>query len=276
MHRFSGRAAIVTGGAQGIGRSVVTKLAAEGASVLIADIDGALAESTAHEFDPTARRILAAAVDVSKRDQVQAAIKVTLARFGRLDIMVSHAGIVDVEPFLEQDDESWTKMLTVNVLGAFICVQEAARAMKEAGTGTIVITTSTNAFWIESNASGYNASKGGTRTLMRSAALELAPLGIRVNSVAPGVIRTRLTRHRTDDPQFAGDALKDIPLGRFGEPEDVANAILFLASDDASWITGHDLVVDGGQTIGTPLPLPPRPHPGSSRADRMNAKAAAQ
>lgn len=266
MSRFAGRRAVVTGGAQGIGRAVVEGFVAEGGSAVIADIDGTLAERTAREIEAEAPgRVASIETDVSRREDVRRAIDEAVRRWGGLDVMISHAGIADVEPFLEQHDASWDKMIAVNLTGAFLCVQEAARNMKESGGGAIVVTGSTNAFWIESNAAAYNASKGGVVALMRSAAIDLAPYGIRVNSVAPGLIRTRLTRYVTNIPENAENYLRNVPLRRFGEPVDVANAILFLASDEASWITGHDLVIDGGQTIGTPLPLPDEPFPGSAR-----------
>lgn len=270
MQRFEGRSAIVTGGAQGIGRAVVEGLVAEGGRVLIADVDADLAERTARAIDADGTRVSVRRCDVSRRPDVRATVRDAVDMFGRLDVMVSHAGIADVEPFLDQDDASWHKMLDVNLTGAFLCIQEAALAMRERGGGTIVVTASTNAFWIESNAASYNASKGGVRALVKSAALDLAPFGIRVNSVAPGLIRTRLTRYVTDIPDHASEYLRNIPLRRFGEPEDVAGGILFLASDASRWITGHDLVIDGGQTIGTPLPLPDEPFPGSARADRRH------
>jgi NAD(P)-dependent dehydrogenase (short-subunit alcohol dehydrogenase family) len=269
MDRFAGRVAVVTGGARGIGRAVVEQLLREGGSVVIADLDDAEAAATATALEDGAPgRVAAVRCDVARREDVRAAVATATDRFGRLDIMVSHAGIADVEPFLDQDESSFAKMLAVNVTGAFLCIQEAARVMRETGGGAIVVTGSTNAFWIESNAAAYNASKGGVVALMRSAALDLAPDHIRVNSVAPGLIRTRLTRYVTDIPENATDYLRNIPLRRFGEPADVADAICFLASDQSRWITGADLVVDGGQTIGTPLPLPPEPFLGSARADR--------
>ncbi len=275
VDRFVGRVAVVTGGSRGIGRAVVERLLGEGASVVIADIDGDEGARTAATLEADAPgRVTAVACDVSRREDVRAAVALAVARHGGLDIMVSHAGIADVEPFLEQDEGSFTKLLAVNLVGAFLCIQESARVMRQRGGGSIVITGSTNAFWIESNAAAYNASKGGVVALMKSAALDLAPYGVRVNSVAPGLIRTRLTRYVTEIPENAADYIRNIPLRRFGEPDDVADAICFLASDQARWITGADLAVDGGQTIGTPLPLPPEPFVGSARDDRRKETGA--
>jgi NAD(P)-dependent dehydrogenase (short-subunit alcohol dehydrogenase family) len=193
--------------------------------------------------------------DVSRRSDVEGMVSRTMDELGRLDVLVADAGVGTFEPFLEHGDESFSRTLAINLTGVFLCIREAGAVMKEAG-GAIVVTGSTNASWIESNLAAYNASKGGVVALMKSAAIDLAPFGIRVNSVAPGLIRTRLTRHITDEAGNAAAYLRNIPLGRFGDPADVARAICFLASDDAAWITGHDLTVDGGQTIGTPLPLP--------------------
>ena len=260
MERFDGRVAVVTGGAQGMGRAVAERLVGEGASVVIGDLDGGLALSTASEIAATAPgRVLAVEGDVARRSDVRAMVGAAVDSFGRLDVMVAHAGIGIFKPFLEHDESTFESTLAVNLTGAFLCIQEAANVMKGSGGGAIVVTGSTNAFWIETNLAAYNASKGGVVALVRSAAIDLAAYGIRVNSVAPGLIRTRLTRHVTEDPGNTADYLRNIPLGRFGEPEDVAAAICFLASDDAAWITGHDLVIDGGQTIGTPIPLPDRP-----------------
>jgi NAD(P)-dependent dehydrogenase (short-subunit alcohol dehydrogenase family) len=264
MSRFAERVAIVTGGAQGIGRRVVEQLHAEGASILIVDADAELAEETAGQVG---ERVAAMGGDVARREDVVAAVEACVERFGRLDVMAAHAGIADIEPFMEIGDDSWQRMMDVNVNGAFFCTQEAARHMIATGTaGSIVVTCSTNAFWVESNAAHYNASKGAVATFIRSAALDLAAHGIRVNGVDPGLIRTRLTRYVTDIPEHAADYLRGIPLGRFGEPRDIADAILFLASDQSSWITGQRICVDGGQTLGTPLPLPDEALPGSQRA----------
>jgi NAD(P)-dependent dehydrogenase (short-subunit alcohol dehydrogenase family) len=272
MDRFAGKSCVVTGGARGIGRAVVETLLRDGGSVVIADLDAEEAERTAAELKTTAPdRVVAIETDIARREDVRRAVEVAVENFGGLDIMVAHAGIADVEPFMQQDEESLTKMLSVNITGTFLCIQESARVMKETGGGAIVVTGSTNAFWVESNAAAYNTSKGGVVALMKSAALDLAPFGIRVNSVAPGMIRTRLTRYVTEIPMNAAAYMENIPLRRFGEPTDVADAITYLASDQAAWITGADLAVDGGQTVGTPLPLPDEPFVGSARDDQRKA-----
>ena len=173
-------------------------------------------------------------------------------RFGGLDVLVANAGITDVQPLLDIDDASWRRVLDVNLTGTFLCIQEAARVMARSGGGAVVVTASTNAFWVEANLAAYNASKGGVVALVRTAALDLAAYGIRVNAVEPGVVRTRLAAFVTEDPEAAADYLKRIPLNRFAEPADVADAILFLASKEAAYITGQTLVLDGGLTLGLP------------------------
>jgi NAD(P)-dependent dehydrogenase (short-subunit alcohol dehydrogenase family) len=152
-------------------------------------------------------------------------------------------------------EQAWDRVIGINLRGAFLGVQSAARAMRAIGNGgRIVVTSSTNAFWMESDLAAYNASKAGVLAMTRTAAMELAQYGITVNAVGPGLIATDLTRSVTDDPANAAIYLRQIPARRFGTPDDVAGAVAFLVSPDASWITGHLLVVDGGQTLGTPFP----------------------
>jgi NAD(P)-dependent dehydrogenase (short-subunit alcohol dehydrogenase family) len=261
MTRFTGRAAVVTGGAQGIGRTVAERFLAEGAAVVILDLDGELAAATAAELD-AGRRVLALAGDVARRDDVRAAVARCVEAFGHVDTMVAHAGIADVKPLLEIDDESWRRIMDVNLTGAFLCIQEAGRAMAGRG-GTIVVTASTNSFWVEQNLAHYNTSKGGVVALVRSAALDLAPHGIRVNGVAPGVVKTRISQWVIDDPELGAEYLKKIPLGRFGETGDVAAAVAFLASDESAYITGQTLILDGGLTLGQPLEAMDLQIPGS-------------
>jgi 3-oxoacyl-[acyl-carrier protein] reductase len=190
--------------------------------------------------------------DISRRQDVRRAVERCVERFGRLDVFVANAGITSVQPLLDIDDASWQRILDVNLTGTFLCTQEAARVMARSSGGAIVVTASTNAFWVEANMAAYNASKGGVVAFVRTAALDLASFGIRVNAVEPGVVRTRLAAFVTENPSAAADYLKRIPLNRFAEPGDVADAVLFLASPEAAYITGQTLVLDGGLTLGLP------------------------
>lgn len=259
MTRLAGKVALVTGAAQGIGRAVVQRFVAEGARVVAADLDEALMARTAKELSPHDRPIEAMGGDISRRADAHRMVQRCLDVFGRLDILVANAGTADVQPFLEIDDRRWQHILDVNLNGTFYCVQEAARAMARSGGGAIVVTASTNAFWMESGLAAYNTSKAGVIGLVRSAAIDLAPLGIRVNAVEPSVVRTRLSRVVTDNPTEAAKYLERIPMARFAEPSEVADSVLFLASDEASYITGHALVLDGGLTLGLKVDLPQGP-----------------
>ena len=244
------RAVVVTGGAQGIGRAVAERFLADGAGVVIFDLDADLAAATAAELSGLGP-VHAVAGDVSMREDVRSAVSTCVAAFGRLDAMIAHAGIADVKPLLEIDDRSWQRVLDVNLTGVFLCMQEAGRVM--AAGSAIVVTASTNSFWVEQNMAPYNASKGGVVALVRTAALDLAAHGIRVNAVAPGVVRTRISEWVIDHPVLGPEYLRKLPLGRFGEPVDVANAVAFLASAESSYITGQTLILDGGLTLGQPL-----------------------
>jgi NAD(P)-dependent dehydrogenase (short-subunit alcohol dehydrogenase family) len=255
---LAGRVAIVTGGARGIGRGIVARFVRDGSRVLIVDRDIAVAARTAEELSsgaPNGGRADAIEADATDRSAMEAAVGRAVEETGRLDIFVANAGIGGSAPFLDTSDETWDRILAVNLGGVFVGVQVAARAMRAlANGGRIVVTCSTNAFWMETDLAAYNASKAGVLAMTRTAAMELAPYGITVNAVGPGLIATDLTRSVIDDPSNAAAYLRQIPAGRFGTPEDVAGAVAFLVSPDASWITGHLLVVDGGQTLGTPFP----------------------
>jgi NAD(P)-dependent dehydrogenase (short-subunit alcohol dehydrogenase family) len=258
MKRFDGRVALVTGGAHGIGRAVVQGLLAEGARVVAADVEEGPLQETVAELAPRGDSLRAVAGDISRRDDVHRMVTACVETFGRLDVLVANAAVTDAQPLLDITDSRWQRVLDVNVTGTFYCLQEAARVMAPQGGGAIVVTASTNAFWVESHLGAYNTSKGGVIALVRSAAIDLAPLGIRVNAVEPGVVRTRFASFVVDNPAESAWYLKKIPLNRFAEPVDVAKAILFLASSDAGYITGQALILDGGMTLGLTFESPPR------------------
>jgi NAD(P)-dependent dehydrogenase (short-subunit alcohol dehydrogenase family) len=248
-----GRVAMVTGAAHGIGRAIAERFLDDGCRVLAVDID--LAELQAFTRERGGDESLAIAVaDIADRAQVAAAVRTALDRFGQLDILAANAGIATPEPFLDMDDAVWARTIAVNLTGTFHCVHEAAKVMAERG-GSIVITSSTNAWYVEGNMAAYNASKGGVVALMRSAALDLARYRIRVNAVEPSMVKTKAA-FITHDASAGSDYLSRVPMGRFADPAEIAAAVAFLASDQASYITGQTIVLDGGLTLGVDLPLP--------------------
>jgi NAD(P)-dependent dehydrogenase (short-subunit alcohol dehydrogenase family) len=246
VSRFAGKGVVVTGAAQGIGAGLVRAFVAEGAGVVAFDRQSKVGELAGERCAPFVG-------DQSVHDDCRRAVARCVERFGAIDVMCAHAGIAEPLPLLEMTDEHWRRHLAVNVDGTMYLVQEAARAMVAAGRpGAIVCTSSINAWFVEETHSVYNVTKAAVWTFVRSAAMDLARHGIRVNGVAPGVVDTPIAELVVHNPELAPEYLKTIPLGRFGQPEDVANVVLFLASDDASYVTGQNIVVDGGQTLGIP------------------------
>jgi 3-oxoacyl-[acyl-carrier protein] reductase len=253
MGRFEGRAVLVTGGAQGIGRGVAERLASEGAGVALLDVEADALERTARELQAKGWRVEGVPGDVSSRADVRHAVGLAVERFGRLDALVGVAGITEFSPVLEVSDESWRRILDVNLTGMFMATQEAGRVMAARGGGAIVLVASTNAFYPEAHTAPYSTSKAGLVGFVKAASLDLGRHGIRINAVNPGIINTRLSSVLIDDPVGGPAYLRRIPLRRWGEPADIAAVVAFLASDDAAYMTGEDVTVDAGATVGVVL-----------------------
>ncbi len=248
--RFAGRVVIVTGGASGIGAATARAFAAEGARVVIADVDRErgreVAGATAGVFE---------AVDVGDGAAVRALVEQTVAAFRRVDVLVSNAFATSVGSIERFALEAWTRTLEVTLTAAFTGLQAVAPVMRAQGGGAVVNVASISGLGGDRGLAAYNAAKAGMINLTRTAALELASAGIRVNAVCPGLIATpALARALGGAPEREERARAAVPVGRFGRREEVAHAILFLASDEASYITGTTLVVDGGLTAGTGIP----------------------
>jgi NAD(P)-dependent dehydrogenase (short-subunit alcohol dehydrogenase family) len=246
--RLQGRVAAITGGALGIGRATALTFAAEGAVVALGDVEIDAALAVAREITGRGGKAIAVGVDVGEAGQVQAFVDRVVTEFGRLDVMFANAGIAHSAPFLEHAEAQWHRVLRVNLTGVFLCCQAAARQMVKQGGGRIITTASINGFRGVENLVGYNAAKAGVVELTRTMAVELAGYHSTANAIAPAQIDTRLTRSLPEDARRR--RVERIPMGRFGEPDEVARVALFLASDDASYITGHTLAVDGGYLAG--------------------------
>lgn len=248
MQRFEDQVAIVTGSAHGIGAATARRLVREGAHVVIADKDGAAARKMVQAIGDDEGEAIAIPVDVTDRSQVEAMLAAVVDHFGHVDVLANIAGVAYDEHFLEITDEKWQRTLDINLTGVFLCAQVVARHMVEQNIpGRIVNMASTNGLVGEADLAHYNASKFGVVGLTMTMAIDLAPYNIRVNSVCPGLIKTRLTQSARENPDWVAEYMKKIPLKRFGEPGEVAAAVAYLASQDSGFITGHQLVVDGGQ-----------------------------
>jgi NAD(P)-dependent dehydrogenase (short-subunit alcohol dehydrogenase family) len=247
--RLAGEIAIVTGGAGGIGRAVASRLCAEGAKVAVLDIDKAAARRAETALGDSGFEAIALTCDVTRRNEVKAAVEATVARFGRITILVNNAGIVRRASFLELSDETWDAVIGVNLKGAFIVAQEVARVMAKQGCGRIVNMASVAAEIAHSSQTAYSVSKAGVAAMTRVMAFELAPLGITVNALAPGTIATDFALGSLPESGRV-HRLGRIPLSRFGSAAEVAAAVAFLASADAAYVTGAVLRIDGGLVPG--------------------------
>jgi len=242
------KVAIVTGAATGIGQAIATAFAAEGAAVVVDYVGkGNAADETIKKIESAGGRAVAVDADVSDPTQVQKLVDQTVSRFGKLDILVNNAGIEFKHPFLEFPLELWQKVIAVDLTGPWLCAQTAARQMVKQGAGGRIINISSvhEDLPMPTNAP-YCAAKGGLRMLMRTIAVELAPHKITVNNIGPGAIYTPIDKDVQNDPAVEKQLLSEIPLGRWGKPEEVAALAVFLASDAASYLTGSTHFIDGG------------------------------
>jgi meso-butanediol dehydrogenase/(S,S)-butanediol dehydrogenase/diacetyl reductase len=254
---LEGQVAVVTAGGAGIGAATARRFAAEGAAVVIADLSGKRAESVAAEIAGRGQRVEWLKMDAADPDGVQASIKRALDAFGRLDVMVNNAGLAEVAPLDEITLEGWNRVIAVTLTSTFLGMKYCLPIMRRQGSGAIVNTASISGTAGDYGLSSYNAAKAGVINLTRSAAIENARHGIRVNCVCPGTIDTRapmlLGGDRADEIRRVQAAAN--PIARMGEADEIASAVLFLASREASFITGAAVVADGGLTAHTGLPV---------------------
>ena len=241
---LKGKTALVTGSARGIGKAIAERLASLGAKIVVSDILGDMAESTARELREKGFGAISLRTDVTSAPDVEKTIEDILAKFGALDILVNNAGITKDALIVRMSEEDWDRVLNINLKGAFLVTQASAKVMMKQRSGRIINISSVVGRMGNAGQANYSASKAGLIGLTKSAAKELSGRGITVNAIAPGYIATEMTEKL---PQAAKDAfLNNIPLKRAGTPEDIARVVAFLASDDASYITGQVIGVDGG------------------------------
>jgi glucose 1-dehydrogenase len=251
---LAGKVAIVTGAAQGIGRACAERLAKEGAKVVLTDINADAGQRAAREIAAAGGTVQFVSCDVAKEADVKAAVAASLDAHGRIDIVVNNAGILDDAPFLELPAAEFDRILGVNLRGAFLMGQAAARQMVKQGTpagsaqaGAIVNMSSINERFALPDHVAYSISKGGISQLTKAMAIALAPHGIRVNAVGPGTIETPLLEGVIKDKAFREKVLSRTPIGRFGQPREIAAIVAWLASEEASYVTGTTIFADGGR-----------------------------
>jgi 3-oxoacyl-[acyl-carrier protein] reductase len=245
---LTGRVALVTGASQGIGRTCALKLAADGATVAVAARNQEKLDELVKEITANGGKAVAFALDVGDEEQVKATFRTALAQLGKIDILVNNAGITRDQLVMRMKRADWDSVLNTNLTSAYLCIQQVMSSMLKQRWGRIINITSIFGQMGQAGQANYSASKAGLIGLTMAIAREVGSRSITCNAVAPGFIETAMTSGLSDD--FKQNALKMIPLARIGKPEDVANAVAFLASEEASYITGHVLNVNGGMLMG--------------------------
>jgi len=249
MFKLKDKVAIITGARQGMGKTHALTLARAGAKVVVSDISLEDCEKVVKEIKKAGNKAMAIKCDVSKKKEVDEMVKKTVEKWGRVDILVNNAGICQFKPFLDLTEEEWDRTLNINLKGYFLCAQAVAKEMAKKKLGVIVNIASV-AMGQQgigfSNIAHYCASKGGIVGMTEAMAVELAPYNIRVNAIAPGMIDTPMIDPITKNPKQEKATLSRVPMNRVGKPQEVSNLVLFLASDQSSYMTGSTVVIDGG------------------------------
>jgi NAD(P)-dependent dehydrogenase (short-subunit alcohol dehydrogenase family) len=251
MDKFdlSGRTALVTGATRGLGRAFARALGEAGADIVIVGRDAVAARETERDVAALGRQSLTVLADITHREEVEAAVATAIERFGAIDVLVNNAGSCVHRPALDVTDEEWRQVMSVNVDAVWMCSQVVGRHMVERGSGSIINIGSMSGQIVNRPQwqPGYNASKAAVHHLTRSLAAEWAPLGVRVNALAPGYIKTDMSP--VDDPQYRRQWIDDAPQQRYAMPDELGPAIVYLASDASSFVTGSVLFIDGGYTV---------------------------
>jgi meso-butanediol dehydrogenase/(S,S)-butanediol dehydrogenase/diacetyl reductase len=254
--KLDGRVAIVTAGGAGIGAATVRRFAAEGAAVVVADLSGTRAQAVTEEIKSAGGRAVFIKMDAADPEAIQATIKLAIDSYGRLDVMFNNAGMAEVALVHDTTLESWNRVMAVTLTSTFLGIKYSVPIMRKQGGGAIINTASISGMHGDYGMASYNAAKAGVINLTRAAALENAKHKIRINCVCPGGINTRVAQVLGGDraEEFRRTMGAIHPVGRMGEPEEIANTVTFLASDEATFITGAKIVVDGGVSAHTGMP----------------------
>lgn len=248
--KLEGKVAIITGGGTGIGRSIALEFAKAGANIVVASRRLFILEKVVKEVEAVGRRSLCVQADISQKADVDNLVQRVMAEFGTIDILINNASVGDIEvPLLETSEDDWDRVISINLKGYFLCSQAIGKMMAEQEKGSIINIASVSAFRPPSDGGIYNIAKAGEVMLTLVLARQLASFNIRVNAIAPGMIRTGMTKAVWSNPDRLRRLEDWIPLGHMGDPNDIARAALFLASEDSRHITGHTMVIDGGQLL---------------------------